>query len=102
MIRRPPRSTLFPYTTLFRSAFGALLLGHYGGRELLYAGKVGAGFNDDTLRRLDGERTRLKSSHRHNSYGVLLFEKKKQIRGPLGLAHVTTPMRLAEPIHTYI
>jgi len=42
-----------------RIAFGALLLGHYGGRKLLYAGKVGTGFNDDTLRRLGKKLTQL-------------------------------------------
>src|SRR3712207_7670771 len=35
MIRRPPRSTLFPYTTLFRSVAGADLVGHAGGRAVL-------------------------------------------------------------------
>jgi ATP-dependent DNA ligase len=35
-----------------RSGFGALLLGHYSGRKLVYAGKVGTGFNQDLLRRL--------------------------------------------------
>src|SRR5256885_10814506 len=33
MIRRPPRSTLFPYTTLFRSEFGARLAAHVAGRH---------------------------------------------------------------------
>src|SRR2546430_11320126 len=54
MIRRPPRSTLFPYTTLFRSPFlGALLLAYYDleGR-LIYAGRAGTGIGHAELERL--------------------------------------------------
>src|SRR3712207_112682 len=43
MIRRPPRSTLFPYTTLFRS------VGVMEDGRLVYAGKVGTGFTERTL-----------------------------------------------------
>src|SRR6266481_4615470 len=52
MIRRPPRSTLFPYTTLFRS--------YYDGEKLIYAGRTGTGFTQTTHRilrdQLDGLR----------------------------------------------
>src|SRR3712207_9024951 len=91
MIRRPPRSTLFPYTTLFRSgragpaAFGA------GGscvlREMplrLGDEEPVAGAGDQTGRgetvegREDRKRTRLKSSHANISYAVLCLKKKKR------------------------
>src|SRR2546430_13021511 len=70
MIRRPPRSTLFPYTTLFRSLRGGA-----------HRGQVhGAG--DRALRRLPGQRldrksTRLNSSHSQISYAVFCLKKKK-------------------------
>src|SRR5690349_23344520 len=74
MIRRPPRSTLFPYTTLFRSAVrrrAALLLD----RELdapLGCGRQRAGLV------LDRKSTRLNSSHVEISYAVFCLKKKKK------------------------
>src|SRR3712207_8915542 len=77
MIRRPPRSTLFPYTTLFRSLRGE---NHGRGRErklCLYrqAGTPAAG----TLPERNGDRksTRLNSSHANISYAVFCLKKKK-------------------------
>src|SRR2546430_12413745 len=76
MIRRPPRSTLFPYTTLFRSA------PHDHGRTgLMYAiviggGKAGYYLSRDLLE--DRKSTRLNSSHSQMSYAVFCFEKKKK------------------------
>src|SRR5438309_7772704 len=83
MIRRPPRSTLFPYTTLFRSRTGQ----HHG-----LFGEVGwkafTGGEQSGYRRQSGERdrksTRLNSSHSSISYAVFcLKKKKKQARKPL-------------------
>src|SRR3712207_7288826 len=97
MIRRPPRSTLFPYTTLFRS------LGHdLEGKpviadlakmpHLLIAGATGTGksvtintiitsliyrYTQKHLR-LDRKSTRLNSSHANISYAVFCLKKKKQ------------------------
>src|SRR3712207_8049829 len=99
MIRRPPRSTLFPYTTLFRSA----------DRREPQAGQQGAGDEDGDLRRRlerigaleegggrrqqplplqphrGGERdrksTRLNSSHANISYAVFCLKKKKRTTG---------------------
>src|SRR5260221_14635812 len=68
MIRRPPRSTLFPYTTLFRSDVNRQLAGEAG--QLL-----GAGVGHDR----DGEdrkSTRLNSSHTVISYAVFCLKKK--------------------------
>src|SRR2546422_3416842 len=83
MIRRPPRSTLFPYTTLFRSgphgrverlAFrcrGEQLLGERGSE-----GK--ARFRRGAVRRGDRKSTRLNSSHGYISYAVFCLKKKKK------------------------
>src|SRR5258708_20624589 len=74
MIRRPPRSTLFPYTTLFRSHVGAVrYLAH---EELHRAGprRVRGGGRD----RRDRKSTRLNSSHQIISYAVFCLKKKKK------------------------
>src|SRR2546426_4728762 len=79
MIRRPPRSTLFPYTTLFRStAIGQYLPG--APRSML---DVGCG-TGRLLETLDRKSTRLNSSHLVISYAVFCLKKKKprDRRGP--------------------
>src|SRR5436190_12758824 len=69
MIRRPPRSTLFPYTTLFRSVMAVEFLGSNV-------------FNDSLefieTRRIDRKSTRLNSSHTVISYAVFCLKKKKK------------------------
>src|SRR3712207_8636729 len=102
MIRRPPRSTLFPYTTLFRSREGRREqlrppprregsadraddevrqrdpLGPADQRRGLLHGRVGvdeAGVHEDDLR--DRKITRLNSSHANISYAVFCLKKKK-------------------------
>src|SRR2546430_3314978 len=73
MIRRPPRSTLFPYTTLFRSSPGCP---HRSGGELGARGRhrqPGA-----VGRREDRKSTRLNSSHSQISYAVFCLKKKKK------------------------
>src|SRR2546430_6237765 len=70
MIRRPPRSTLFPYTTLFRSRAGGSLW-IYLPRSL--ANRQAAG---GAIRR-DRKSTRLNSSHSQISYAVFCLKKKK-------------------------
>src|SRR5438094_4371726 len=67
MIRRPPRSTLFPYTTLFRSDQRPRQV---GGRVVEHAGRVG--------HHQDRKSTRLNSSHRTISYAVFCLKKKKK------------------------
>src|SRR3712207_6993981 len=89
MIRRPPRSTLFPYTTLFRSAppdgrRGVDLVGAVGavlvlarrprvdvGEEVAHEGIDG---------RVDRKSTRLNSSHANISYAVFCLKKKPESR----------------------
>src|SRR5256885_13192921 len=68
MIRRPPRSTLFPYTTLFRSATPTTLtVGYRRYKELVYTDAAGRG---------DRKSTRLNSSHLVISYAVFCLKKK--------------------------
>src|SRR5256885_3171768 len=79
MIRRPPRSTLFPYTTLFRShqAQQPLGIGHVARRNgLAFAQRHGL---QPAMGHLGGDRksTRLNSSHLVISYAVFCLKKKK-------------------------
>src|SRR5690242_21309838 len=91
MIRRPPRSTLFPYTTLFRSGYvqqkyrlgqqlclrrpgsGFGAQGHRGVPDRFF--KSGASPDDQTK---DRKSTRLNSSHMSISYAVFCLKKKKK------------------------
>src|SRR5687768_18346156 len=70
MIRRPPRSTLFPYTTLFRSR---TLPEHFGVPRRIYDARM------DPVALLDRDRksTRLNSSHGYISYAVFCLKKKR-------------------------
>src|SRR3712207_7311672 len=97
MIRRPPRSTLFPYTTLFRSALQRCLLevrveldlvhgGHDGrlgqqtvevlGHEVAHADGAHLAVGEQPLE--DRKSTRLNSSHANISYAVFCLKKKKK------------------------
>src|SRR5687768_17822725 len=89
MIRRPPRSTLFPYTTLFRSRFVELFNGYhrpdlllaYTRRAMLTRDVRLDGFDTaDWVRLAKGDRksTRLNSSHGYISYAVFCLKKKKK------------------------
>src|SRR2546422_4477570 len=79
MIRRPPRSTLFPYTTLFRS-LSAGRPGHVVDaclqRDLRAPGKDHRG-EDEPDQHRDRKSTRLNSSHGYISYAVFCLKKKK-------------------------
>src|SRR5260221_6742016 len=86
MIRRPPRSTLFPYTTLFRSIPAEKIrpaLEDFRGvdRRFQFKGKsAGVTVIDDygNTSRLDRKSTRLNSSHTVISYAVFCLKKKKK------------------------
>src|SRR5689334_24679215 len=72
MIRRPPRSTLFPYTTLFRSRrFAVQRHSHYGGQKSRASHQVGRPASDR-------KSTCLNSSHSSISYAVFCLKKKKK------------------------
>src|SRR2546428_4695823 len=88
MIRRPPRSTLFPYTTLFRSGFSlerALCRRHHFHARPLGYDWLGIGYLvrffevkiDHVLCLTDRKSTRLNSSHDQISYAVFCLKKKK-------------------------
>src|SRR2546426_9214844 len=86
MIRRPPRSTLFPYTTLFRSPLRLAL------RE---PGTAPGRLRVDLRQLLDRKSTRLNSSHLVISYAVFcLKKKKKEDPDSPSLGEVRTPRAL--------
>src|SRR5256885_11706250 len=97
MIRRPPRSTLFPYTTLFRSQRGgprhAALALHAAARR----GEIVRGY----FQRRDRKSTRLNSSHLVISYAVFCLKKKKKTTKPPNsyttLATIATMISTASP-----
>src|SRR3712207_8249841 len=84
MIRRPPRSTLFPYTTLFRSArirpaqwrstVGSMRRSEF---MIAVAEEFGEAYGRVLLDDLDRKSTRLNSSHANISYAVFCLKKKK-------------------------
>src|SRR2546429_7346502 len=77
MIRRPPRSTLFPYTTLFRSVLGARGSRGEGCDQLRHDGR-GVGHDESVVvaQLVDRKSTRLNSSHGYISYAVFCLKKK--------------------------
>src|SRR3712207_7526774 len=95
MIRRPPRSTLFPYTTLFRSEpelgsvldrHDPLVVGDEGRQHVERRGLSSAGAARDQdvqpalHARVDRKSTRLNSSHANISYAVFCLKKKKNTK----------------------
>src|SRR3712207_8523766 len=96
MIRRPPRSTLFPYTTLFRSPYGR----QRRPQVVAHGPKKRRPLFVDALehfdaRHLPGDRksTRLNSSHANISYAVFCLKKKKQ-----SLLHSSISLNISPPI----
>src|SRR2546430_12998334 len=84
MIRRPPRSTLFPYTTLFRSARRQ---GRRRVRDRGLAGRVRERGDRRACAPRDRKSTRLNSSHSQISYAVFCLKKKKKNE----TYHLSTP-----------
>src|SRR3712207_8644408 len=101
MIRRPPRSTLFPYTTLFRSFSLWCRLFCDGGNERYVAVKVHqvrviqgtqeAGFGPLSQESFRSEEHTSELQSRQYLVCRLLLEKKKKSLAPLSLIHVRTP-----------
>src|SRR5215216_7515215 len=90
MIRRPPRSTLFPYTTLFRPAPASS-----PSPARASAGCGGPARAARRARRPDRKSTRLNSSHQIISYAVFCLKKKKTIRQVVvSDTHDTTMLQL--------
>src|SRR5947208_6175178 len=96
MLRRPPRSTLFPYTTLFRSSASR---GHEAIVDSLepprapFDGEAQRGFPGGFAHPIDRKSTRLNSSHQIISYAVFCLKKKKD-------DSVTTEMTAASCVET--
>src|SRR2546430_8533029 len=86
MIRRPPRSTLFPYTTLFRS------LGVLVDRDGRAVQRFVDGNDCAARRRIDRKSTRLNSSHSQISYAVFCLKKKK-----ITTHSITIPLSTIDP-----
>src|SRR3712207_8752858 len=94
MIRRPPRSTLFPYTTLFRSkeslragssaadSYRAVAPSAFAVRAIVERERYGMldTIVPELLHRADRKSTRLNSSHANTSYAVFCLKKKKASR----------------------
>src|SRR2546430_13667257 len=82
MIRRPPRSTLFPYTTLFRSRSEGAGADHTGLRAVVIrvtdANSIDDREIEERVVRRDRKSTRLNSSHSQISYAVFCLKKKKK------------------------
>src|SRR2546429_5404390 len=101
MIRRPPRSTLFPYTTLFRS------LRNLVGSHITSLEMAGASLTvlelDDELTALweDRKSTRLNSSHGYISYAVFCLKKKKNTSDLREhILHISVTPLADRPIHS--
>src|SRR5256885_7072452 len=96
MIRRPPRSTLFPYTTLFRSLIEQILASHSGvdgTMELPNIINITREYEDMSANRdgypeRDRKSTRLNSSHLVISYAVFCLKKKKIIQNMNSVTHI--------------
>src|SRR2546430_10728568 len=102
MIRRPPRSTLFPYTTLFRSAHGVRAAGgpeaHSGG---IHRSPIHIPSAPVRCSVRDRKSTRLNSSHSQISYAVFCLKKKKKhsIGKRLTASHTDVTMPLQSRRH---
>src|SRR5258707_8140968 len=96
MIRRPPRSTLFPYTTLFRST----VRGHAqpGGHLAQFAPPGVIEHEAANGAAEDRKSTRLNSSHANISYAVFCLKKKKQNQHPARPIALGKTERRASPV----
>src|SRR3989442_478839 len=101
MIRRPPRSTLFPYTTLFRSKlsiskhkkesemkFGEELYANFLNKDLNGFWKSWKSKFKSLFKKLDRKSTRLNSSHVRISYAVFCLKKKKKKKHKLSTKYL--------------
>src|SRR2546430_12418824 len=95
MIRRPPRSTLFPYTTLFRSRFRLRGGDHPGDDPAPDGGRRAAPTHGQAPNK-DRKSTRLNSSHSQISYAVFCLKKKKPIASLLLTMHIKVNEEPAE------
>src|SRR2546422_3371189 len=101
MIRRPPRSTLFPYTTLFRSRDRQEVGGHRGGDVPQAVGRGAGGGQRGAAAAGDRKSTRLNSSHGYISYAVFCLKKKNitcaTVRDALGRPPALNRLTATQP-----
>src|SRR3989442_7397190 len=98
MIRRPPRSTLFPYTTLFRS--WPLDIPHEAGiHRFADLARTPASPPSETRASLDRKSTRLNSSHVRISYAVFCLKKKNKYTDNVGRQTPTGYLKLKPSQH---
>src|SRR2546430_4125158 len=102
MIRRPPRSTLFPYTTLFRSTVN----GTAGGRTRTGHADLVAYENPSECHQVgmtrDRKSTRLNSSHSQISYAVFCLKKKKRLENRINTNKQPHPVKLLDQTLQYM
>src|SRR2546422_7413101 len=96
MIRRPPRSTLFPYTTLFRSRLRDIL---FAPQAQPHAGEHGVQLGLQDRRIVDRKSTRLNSSHGYISYAVFCLKKKKKFNTMFLQLQLTKLCKIDKRIH---
>src|SRR2546429_1543002 len=87
MIRRPPRSTLFPYTTLFRSPGKIICVGLNYRSHIIEMGRDLPEYPTLFAKYPDRKSTRLNSSHGYISYAVFCLKKKNKIKISATYAH---------------
>src|SRR5438132_4702031 len=100
MLRRPPRSTLFPYTTLFRSIYFSTVVdeavaARAGGVIVLDYQKTGIDINGQLVEvEPDRKSTRLNSSHTVISYAVFCLKKKKPTNSVISGLEISSLARI--------
>src|SRR5258708_15449525 len=98
MIRRPPRSTLFPYTTLFRSRITREEVSTAPPTGPFSPGRKMRSNTSSRAEWSDRKSTRLNSSHQIISYAVFCLKKKKEVQANV-ISHVTADPATADPQH---
>src|SRR5690349_23717479 len=102
MIRRPPRSTLFPYTTLFRSPPRDAMVGvePHESRTVPELDHRRVALHDDLPSVGDRKSTRLNSSHVEISYAVFCLKKKKTIKHLVSMDNLSSTHTLSSGLLT--
>src|SRR2546422_1533731 len=95
MIRRPPRSTLFPYTTLFRSPANRSRFARLSATQAL--GRTRNAVRQGDRSQGDRKSTRLNSSHGYISYAVFCLKKKK--KNAKNKRHTLKQMQIATKLY---
>src|SRR5947209_15422946 len=102
MIRRPPRSTLFPYTTLFRSLLAGARIATFLGAQQSDLADAAAmiAMLDLVITVEDRKSTRLNSSHANISYAVFCLKKKKKKQKNTHTIHAQHTIETSDTLRT--